>query len=127
MEINEEVLASSSTESPISTSCICKSDTREENFLCPVCNYCFDASTSIPGCRELPEECIDDTLISSSCLCTYDQSVCGNGHYCSKTDGCYKTECTTGKKINPDNHKQCIDDNDDKNFIERFIDEFIKK
>ena len=122
----------SATESAISSTCVCTSDTRTlPDNICNPGNYCFDASTSSPGCIELPEECQGDTLISASCVCPHDTRspqpyVCGNGHYCTETDGCYKTECTTGKKINPDNHKQCIDKDHEKNLIERFIDALKK-
>ena len=116
----------------IESDCICTSEERSESHVCIPGNYCFDDDSGRPGCKKLPEECQDDTLLNTPCICPHETKnpqpyVCGKDYYCSETDGCYKTDCDEeGKIINPNNHKECIDEDHDKGLIERFIDE-IKK
>ena len=115
----------------ISSECICDSESRHsvsKPFVCPVGNYCFDHDSGVnKGCNKLPVVCTDDTLINASCVCPHEISdpqphVCGKGNYCSENRGCYKTDCP-GQKINLDNKLQCIDNDHEKDLIERFTDE----
>jgi hypothetical protein len=117
---------------PINGSCVCTSNSEIlENNICEKGSYCLGQEYGVnKGCKVLPKVCTDDTLINASCVCPHEISdpqpyVCGKGNYCSENHGCYKIDCP-GQKINPDNKLQCIDNDHEKDLIERFTDELIE-
>tara|TARA_A100001015_G_scaffold17296_1_gene20156 strand:- start:1522 stop:3378 length:1857 start_codon:yes stop_codon:yes gene_type:complete len=108
---------SQTNKDPIINSCICDTDTRQENYVCDGGYYCLPSENEHPGCRPesyIKRDCIQYSLtnkapLTINCKCGLNNegqpNICQEGKYCINNT-C--RSCSGTDIPDPENPINCI-------------------